>query len=146
MRKHDIALECRQIGLVNPDTGELPKTGVHTVDCISAHGQFLGGVIAPGMRLGLLALQANTDQLPLAQADVTPPLIGDETSRAMQAGVYWITTQGINGLIDHMQLELASPCTIYGTGGGLAELRPNLHQQMQDVPHLVLSGMAMATS
>ena len=115
-----------------------------TVDCVSAQGAFLGGTISPGLQLSLRSLHAHTDQLPSTCIDRVPPLIGDETSQAMRAGVYWMTTQGLIGLVQQLRNELGGPCQVVATGGGLPVLMPLLADGVQYVPHLVLSGLALA--
>lgn len=114
-----------------------------TVDCVTANGQFIGGAIAPGIQLGLDVLTRRTDLLPHTSIRSTPPLIGTDTSEAIRAGIYWLTALGIKGYVDQLISEFAGPCSLYATGGSLPLLLPNLQGNVQHLPDLVLSGLAM---
>jgi type III pantothenate kinase len=127
-----------------------------TIDVVSKHGVFLGGMIAPGARLCAAALSNDTNQLP--EVDVVnfgsllssnklsaPELIGDDTQPAIQAGVYWMIAAGIDGIIARLQNELAGPCDVFATGGSMPQLLPQLsHDHVQHVPHLVVAGLRRA--
>ena len=115
-----------------------------TVDCVSHEGVFLGGMIAPGLRLCAQTLATNTNQLPKIEIpDAVPPMIGDETTSAIQAGVYWLVAAGIDGILGRLKQELVRPCDVFATGGSMPWLLTHFarHQPIH-LPHLVLSGLA----
>lgn len=116
-----------------------------TVDCVSHQGVFLGGMIAPGLRLCAQTLAKNTDQLPSIEVpDGVPSLIGDDTNSAIQAGVFWLIAAGIDGILRQLKTELARPCDIFVTGGSMPWLLSHLsHHQPVHEPDLVLSGLAL---
>lgn len=116
-----------------------------TMNVISADGVFLGGMIATGMQLNFESLASKTDQLPRARVgESTPPMIGDDTVSAMQAGVFWFTAKGIDGVVTQLQNELAGPIDVFGTGGSFGFLLSHLEHDVRIEPNLVLSGLAMA--
>ena len=115
-----------------------------TIDCVTPAGQFIGGAIAPGMQLALASLYQGTDLLPDVELTSSPPLVGDDTSQAIRAGVYWMTVMGLKGLVDCLQHELAAPSIVVGTGGALQILMDQLPPSFQFHPDLVLSGLALA--
>lgn len=126
-----------------------------TVDCVSPAGAFLGGVIAPGIDLSMDCLSRRTALLPETQMKTTPSLVGKSTSAAIQSGVYWLTVGGIDHLVEKLKTEMASPCSVFATGGSMPQLLPNLGaanlgaanacgQTVQHFPHLVMSGLALA--
>ena len=117
-----------------------------TIDCVTAAGQFLGGMIAPGLQSGFTLLKQNTDQLPSTSIDPSPGLIADNTKQAIQSGVYWMAVGGIENIISKMKNELAGPCSVFVTGGSMNDIYPNLQTKANHVPHLVLSGLALTTS
>ena len=117
-----------------------------TVDCVSAAGVFLGGTIAPGLKMSMQALNKEAAQLPLSKIRSTPKMIGDSTEPAIQAGVYWLTVGGVDRLLSDLQQELAGPCSMFATGGSMTALLPNLKNEPKLFPHLVLSGLALANS
>jgi type III pantothenate kinase len=67
-----------------------------TYDCVGTDGAFLGGAIAPGMKLGLEALAANTARLPRIELRTPDRAIGRDTVSAMQSGTVfsWRASDG----------------------------------------------------
>jgi len=117
-----------------------------TIDCVTAAGQFIGGMIAPGLQSGFTLLEQNTDQLPFTKLDASPGLVADNTKQAIQSGVYWMAVGGIENIIAKLKNELASPCSVFVTGGSMNAIYPNLQVAAQHIPHLVLSGLALTNS
>jgi type III pantothenate kinase len=91
------------------------------------------------------ALHQCTQQLPLvdvSQLAAFPPALGDSTIAAMRAGLAWGLLGSVRQLIE--QLAGQSQAEVIVTGGGgraLAELLPG---SARYVPHLTLSGIALA--
>lgn len=118
-----------------------------TIDVVSKDGVFLGGMIAPGIRLSVDALAKGTDGLPHVKTDFrnsVPSMIGNDTMTAIQAGVFWSAIAAIDGIINRLGSELAGPSELFATGGAITSLLPHLSHKVQHEPHLVLSGLAMA--
>lgn len=63
-----------------------------TYDFITSEGKYLGGNIAPGLKMRFKALHEYTQKLPLIEAEGTHPLLGKNTEEAIRSGV-------INGMI-----------------------------------------------
>jgi len=64
-----------------------------TSDIVTAHGQYLGGNISPGLEIRFKALNKFTNRLPyLEKPETRPPLVGSTTREAIEAGV-------VNGII-----------------------------------------------
>ncbi|MFQ5483106.1 MAG: type III pantothenate kinase [Nitrospinaceae bacterium] len=88
-----------------------------TFDAVSAKGEYLGGAIAPGVRISLEALFRNTAKL--APVDLAAPsrVIGRSTMESIQSGAVF----GFAGMIEHivsgMQKELEAKARVVGTGG-----------------------------
>ena len=117
-----------------------------TVNVISADGVFLGGMITAGMQLNFESLASKTDQLPRVRVgESTPPMIGDDTVSAMQAGVFWFAAKGIDGVLTQLEQELAGPIDVFGTGGSFGFLLSHLERDVRIESNLVLSGLAMAS-
>ena len=117
-----------------------------TVNVVSANGEFLGGLIAPGLDLAAHTLATRTDQLPMVRTVTNAPtLIGNDTVSAIQSGVFWMTVCGLDGLLGRLEQELAGPCDLFGTGGSFHELLDHLAHDVRFEPNLVLSGLALAT-
>ncbi|MEC8463275.1 MAG: type III pantothenate kinase, partial [Pseudomonadota bacterium] len=60
-----------------------------TFDVINADGDYVGGVIAPGINLSVEALHRAAAMLPKVSVTRPQTVIGKHTTPAMQSGVYW---------------------------------------------------------
>jgi len=78
-----------------------------TYDCVGPDGAFVGGAIAPGMKLGLEALAANTARLPRIDLRTPDRAIGRDTVTAMQSGTVFGYQAAVTGLLDRIRRELA---------------------------------------
>ena len=115
-----------------------------TVDAISAEGTFLGGAIAPGLRLGLNALSAGTSFLPQVELAATTPLLGKNTPDGLCSGALHGSAALVEGLCTRMAAALGSPVAIFLTGGDAPLLQPHIAAVHTCDPDLVLRGLALA--
>ncbi len=88
-----------------------------TFDCISSKGEYLGGVIAPGIQLSHDALMARAAKLRPVEIAVPPRVIGRNTPHALQSGIVFGYAGLIDGLVERIRAELGEPCTVIATGG-----------------------------
>src|SRR5215813_1134368 len=88
-----------------------------TFDAISAKGEYLGGVIAPGIGISSEALFARAANLP--RVEITDPrrLIGTNTVTHMQAGLYYGAVDMVDGMLQRMKAELGGSVRVVATGG-----------------------------
>lgn len=86
-------------------------------DIVSADGKFLGGVIAPGIRISADALNAFTSRLPKVKIEAPPSTIGKNTIDAMLSGLVRGHGALIEGLIEDVEKELGEPVITIATGG-----------------------------
>ena len=115
-----------------------------TVDAIDAQGTFRGGVIAPGLRLGLNALSAGTSFLPQVELAATTPLLGKNTADGLRSGALHGSAALIEGLCTRMAATLDTPVAIFLTGGDGPLLYPHITAIHTRDPNLVLRGLALA--
>lgn len=92
-----------------------------TFDVVGLKGEYLGGVIAPGINLSLKALHDMTAKLPKITVRSQKNVIGKNTVEAMNSGVYFGYISLIEGLITKIEKELNHKTTRIITGG-LAEI------------------------
>ncbi len=78
-----------------------------TFDAIAADGAFLGGAIAPGLEIGLDALQARTARLPRVELRTPDRAIARDTVGAIQAGALLGYQALVGGLLGRIRVELA---------------------------------------
>src|SRR2546428_2075430 len=91
-----------------------------TLDCITADGRFIGGVIMPGGRTAADALISRTAKLPATE--LTPPErgIGRRTEDCIRAGVLWGAADAVDGLVRRIVAEWPVKKTrpyVIATGG-----------------------------
>lgn len=113
-----------------------------TFDVIGKNGEYLGGVISPGINLSLKALHDMTAQLPRITIKQQKNVIGKSTAEAMNSGVYFGYISLVEGMISKIEAELGHKTTCIITGG-LAEIfKDALKNSIQHhEPNLTLTGL-----
>ncbi|HEY7961226.1 MAG TPA: type III pantothenate kinase [Solirubrobacteraceae bacterium] len=88
-----------------------------TYDPVSAEGEYLGGIISPGVEISLEALTERAAALP--KVDVTPPrsLIGKTTIDAIRSGVVYGTAGQVDAIVRRLRVELGEDTKTIATGG-----------------------------
>ncbi len=86
-------------------------------DIVDKDGQFVGGVIAPGINLQLKSLNAFTSKLPRIDAAYSPTAIGNNTIDAILSGVMRGGACMIDGLVEQCEAELGTKAVVVATGG-----------------------------
>ncbi len=114
-----------------------------TFDCVSPKGEYLGGVIAPGVHISADALFARAAKLPRVEIARPPKVVGRNTVHSMQSGIVFGYVGLVDGLIDRLIEELGYPCRILATGGLAAVIGP-LSARIEEVDHdLTLVGLRL---
>ncbi len=88
-----------------------------TFDALSATGDYLGGAIAPGVRVAAEALFLRTAKLP--RIDLTRPrkAIGTNTADSMRSGILFGYVGLVEGMVERFRRELGPSMRVIGTGG-----------------------------
>ena len=86
-------------------------------DVINSKREFLGGVIAPGIRTQLKSLYSATSKLPKIQAEAVSNVIGHNTKDAILSGVVRGTAYMVEGILAQCEKELGEKPTVIATGG-----------------------------
>ena len=115
-----------------------------TIDAVDAKGTFLGGAIAPGLKLGLQALSTGTSLLPQIEIDAAAPLLGKTTAAGLRSGALYGSAALIEGLCARIAAELGGPTTVFLTGGDCPILQPLIAGVDICDTALVLCGLALA--
>jgi type III pantothenate kinase len=111
-----------------------------TVDAVSLDGDFIGGMILPGLGLMLGALARNTAQLPQVAAGASvPPTFGDNTQDAILSGC--LAAQA--GAIERACAALPDALCIL-SGGAAAQVAPALGVPYRMLDNIVLAGLHAA--
>ena len=88
-----------------------------TFDVVGKNGDYLGGVIAPGINLSIEALHRAAAMLPRVSVEKPPSVIGTRTTTAMQSGIYWGYVGLIEGLVGRIRDEFGADIRVIATGG-----------------------------
>lgn len=88
-----------------------------TFDIINAEGEFIGGMIAPGINLQMKVLNKFTSKLPRIDVAISSKAIGHNTTDAILSGVIRGTACMIDGLVQQCEKELGQKAVLVATGG-----------------------------
>ncbi len=88
-----------------------------TFDAISAKGEYLGGVIAPGIGISADALFEKTARLP--RVDIRKPtrIIGTNTVGSLQSGLFYGYLALVDGILERLTAEMGKETKVVATGG-----------------------------
>jgi type III pantothenate kinase len=95
-----------------------------TFDYVSARGEYLGGVIVPGIGISLDALCARTAKLPRVELVRPPRVVGKNTVHAIQSGVIHGYVALVDGLVERIRRENDADARVLATGGFAALIAP----------------------
>ncbi len=112
-------------------------------DVVSASGEFLGGVLAPGLEVSMEALAARASRLATVELVAPARTIGKTTSAALQAGAVFGFAGLVDGLIGRIQAELGEECPVIATGGLAPTVAPHAVRVTESVAELTLVGLRL---
>ena len=115
-----------------------------TVDAVSESGEYLGGVIAPGVEMAAEALYRKAALLPHVTLEPVKSVLGTDTRSAIRSGLTHGYAAMIVGLVKKLKAELQFPdrSTIVLTGGHVALFRDLLSELPLTLdPDLTLKGL-----
>ena len=114
-----------------------------TFDAISAKGEYLGGVICPGMQISADALFQRAAKLP--RVDVRKPceVIGTTTVSAIESGLYYGYVGLVDGVVHRMRDVLGGKAACIATGGLAGIIAPEVRLIERVDSDLTLQGLRM---
>jgi type III pantothenate kinase len=86
-------------------------------DAVSARGEYLGGVLAPGIGISADALFARAARLFRVEIKDPGKIIGTNTAASMQSGMFYGYTDMVDGILDRMKKVLGTKAKVIATGG-----------------------------
>src|SRR5437667_3444299 len=107
-----------------------------TFDAISKNGEYLGGVIAPGLGISAEALFERTARLPRIEIRKPEQVVGSTTVGSVQSGLYYGYLGLVDGIIERLLGELGKDTKIVATGG-LATLMAGDSKYIKQVEDLL---------
>jgi type III pantothenate kinase len=112
-----------------------------TFDVVSPKGEYVGGVICPGILISADALFARAAKLPRVEVTRPAKAIGKNTQHAMQSGLFYGYVALVDGMVARLRAELAYEVKVLATGG-LARLITPASQTLEEVDEdLTLVGL-----
>jgi type III pantothenate kinase len=112
-------------------------------DVVSDKGEFLGGVIAPGLQISAASLFSRTARL--TRVDLIPPRspVGKSTVEAIQSGLLYGTAGEVDAIVTRVTRELGGRATVVATGGLAPVVIPHCTTIEHHEPFLTLEGLRL---
>ncbi len=112
-----------------------------TFDYVSSKGEYMGGVIAPGIGISAEALFQRTSKLPRVEILKPKKIIGKNTVHSMQSGIFFGYVGLVDEIVKRMKKEVKSDPKVIATGG-LADLIAGDSETIEEVNEfLTLEGL-----
>jgi type III pantothenate kinase len=111
-------------------------------DVVSEAGEFLGGVIAPGLQISAATLVQRAARLTRVELEAPPSVIGTSTVTAIQSGLVYGTAGEVDGIVERLRAELGR-ATVVATGGLAPVVIPHCRSIDHHEPFLTLEGLRL---
>ena len=110
-------------------------------DVVSPAGEYVGGVLAPGVEVSMDALFARAARLVKVDYVEPPAAIGKSTATALQSGLVYGFAGQVDGIVDAIRRELGADATAIATGGLADLIAPHSRTIGKVDPFLTLDGL-----
>lgn len=107
-----------------------------TFDAVSRKGEYLGGVIAPGIGISAEALFEHAARLPFVDVRKPAKVIGTNTVASIQSGLFFGYLGLVDGLLERLIKELGPETKVVATGG-LAPLIGKSSKHIKNIDDLL---------
>ena len=115
-----------------------------TIDVVSKKGEFLGGLILPGIRTSAYALNQQTALLPEVEIKRPRKIIGKNSEDAIKAGIYYGAVGSVNHIIKELNKAYGDLEYTIATGGDAKTLKKDIPEIDKFIPRLTLEGIRLA--
>jgi type III pantothenate kinase len=114
-----------------------------TFDVISEKGEYLGGVIAPGLEVSSEALFQQAARLPRVEIREPQRVIGTNTVGSMQSGLFYGAVGLVDGILDRLCAVLGEKTKVVATGGQASLIAAASKYKPPVDPSLTLEGLRL---
>ncbi|MCA1932136.1 MAG: type III pantothenate kinase [Calditerrivibrio sp.] len=114
-----------------------------TFDVINENGEYIGGVICPGVKLSATILHQKTAKLPEVEIEKCEKVVGTNTINSIKSGIYYGYLSLVDGIIERIILEKfknIDPCVIATGGLGSVFMGESKYLKKYE-PNLTLNGL-----
>ncbi|MGH2921481.1 MAG: type III pantothenate kinase [Gaiellaceae bacterium] len=112
-------------------------------DVVSAEGEYVGGVLAPGIEISMEALFARAARLTKVDFVEPPAVIGKTTAQALQSGLVYGFAGQVDGIVERIRGEVGSEAPAIATGGLADLIAPHARTIEKVDPDLTLEGLRL---
>lgn len=113
------------------------------IEVLDKDGNFLGGIIAPGVQTSANALFSRGAQLPTIDLIAPPEVIGTTTIEAIQSGIMLGESDRVDGLVRRIFAQLGYEAPVIATGGLAPVVAQNSTTITEVNPELTLEGLRL---
>jgi len=114
-----------------------------TFDCVTPKGDYLGGVIVPGVIISADALFARASRLQRVEIARPDTVVGKNSVSSMQSGLVYGYAGLVDGLCQRIRAELDYDCRVLATGGLAHIIAPETEVIEHVDDHLTLTGLRL---
>lgn len=112
-----------------------------TLSVIDGKGQYMGGMIVPGVAVSHDSLISRTSQLPKIALEPPRRVIGRNTVECLKSGILYGSAGAVDGLIERINETMGETCTAVATGGLAGVIAPLCRSKIILDDDLMLKGL-----
>ncbi len=112
-----------------------------TFDCVSKAGEYLGGVICPGIHISMEALFDRASKLHRVEIARPKSVIGKTTTGALQSGLLYGYAGMVDAMVERIRTELSDRARVIATGGLARRIASESNVIEEVIPFLTLEGL-----
>ncbi len=114
-----------------------------TISVVGTGSVFLGGAIAPGLKMSVNALGYGTSQLPTVPIEIPTDCIGKNTQDCIKSGVLLGAASMVDGMAERIENLIGMKLTVIATGGLAPFVVPLCTRKIIIDENLLLSGLGL---